>query len=118
MPAQRPRICEQRPKQRSTGILNRVPPHQEPDSGHVILSFPVTSSEAAAIDAALDGMDQADWLRAVAVEAAGLNTARPAAGKRKPAGKTGRVTAPAQPGGCPHRLAVGAYCKTCGRLKT
>ena len=92
------------------------------------MSTRFSEPEATAIDAARGNADRSEWLRtaALAYLAAGgrkvprpVTTAAPprapvppkstALPKQPPAGK---------PADCPHRLQVGAWCKTCGRTKT
>ena len=94
--------------------------------------------EAAEIDAARGNTSASEWLREVALAAARASGRKPrptdvitiTADDRMPPGVAAfasrgkvaafnigtepeRKTAP-----CPHRLPVGAYCKTCGRTKT
>ena len=58
---------------------------KEPEGKRVTFSFKVSEAEAAAIEAARDGMDRSEWLRLAALTAAG----------RKPARRVQRVKAAA-----------------------
>jgi len=113
---------------------------KSPDGKRVPMSTRFSEPEAAAIDAARGNTDRSVWLREVALAAARSSGRKPlptdvitiTADDRMPPGTAalvsrGKVTAfnigatpePARKSAaCPHRLPVGAYCKTCGRTKT